>query len=223
MNLVFDLRYEHQHTHLAAKAEMQPGLHILVGRSGSCKTTLLNVLAGLWSAPNIKLRMGDSDWTRVPPAERGIGYAFQNGRLFPHLSVQENLRVGRAKQRDGAQLIETLELSRLLTAKPQNISGGQQRRVGVARALLATETLGLFDEPLAGLDDQSARAITESLHRGAQDRGLVFLVASHRVALFEELDDLTWWHMEATTDKTQDVFTLRPGVPTVAARGRPAI
>lgn len=144
------------------------GVTALFGRSGCGKTTLLRCLAGLQRASGY-LRFGDIDWQRdqyfLPTHQRPLAYVFQDARLFPHLTVAENLRFGfsrtAASQRhitwDAA--IQWLGLSQLLQHKPQQLSGGQQQRVAIARALLTSPQLLLLDEPLASLDLESKAEI----------------------------------------------------------------
>jgi molybdate transport system ATP-binding protein len=140
------------------------GLTALVGPSGAGKTTLLHVIAGL-IRPDAGLVRLDADvltdtaagvW--VPPHRRSIGYVTQDTRLFPHLSVRGNLQFGRwfAAAPPGRvaldDVVTLLELGPLLERRPSRLSGGEQQRVALGRALLTSPRLLLLDEPLAAVD-----------------------------------------------------------------------
>jgi molybdate transport system ATP-binding protein len=141
------------------------GITALFGRSGSGKTTLVNAIAGLVRPDRGSITVnGDClfDSTRgidVPVERRRVGYVFQEGRLFPHLTVRANLNYGHALARPGeryvkfGQVVELLGLEHTLERRPANLSGGEKQRVAIGRALLASPRLLLMDEPLAALDN----------------------------------------------------------------------
>ena len=140
------------------------GITALFGRSGAGKTTIVNMLAGLIKPDRGRIVVdGQSLFDgeagiHVPPERRRIGYVFQEGRLFPHLSVRGNLVYGRKRTPAGERRIEldavvtTLGIAPLLDRRPHHLSGGEKQRVALGRALLASPTLLLMDEPLASLD-----------------------------------------------------------------------
>jgi len=140
------------------------GVTALFGRSGCGKTTTVHMLAGLLRPDRGHIRIGDAllfDAARgidVPAEERGIGYVFQDARLFPHLSVRENLRYGARRARGRAthfrfdDVVELLGLAALLERQPAGLSGGERQRVAIGRALLAQPRVLLLDEPLAAID-----------------------------------------------------------------------
>lgn len=140
------------------------GIIAVYGRSGCGKTTLANVLAGLLSPKRGSIRLKDdvlfdsSKGIDLPPERRRIGYVFQEGRLFPHLTVRGNLAYGRARatgrnpEVTPDQVIELLGLEHLLARRPHDLSGGEKQRVALGRALLSDPNLLLMDEPLAALD-----------------------------------------------------------------------
>ncbi|MDB5811286.1 MAG: molybdenum transporter ATP-binding protein [Betaproteobacteria bacterium] len=155
------------------------GITALFGRSGSGKTTLVNVIAGLVRPDrgNIEVNgvsLFDSAAGRnVAIENRRVGYVFQDGRLFPHLTVRGNLDYGFAlaapAQRYVAfeQVVGLLGLKPLLDRRPSNLSGGEKQRVAIGRALLTSPRVLLMDEPLAALDNPRKREILhyiESLH-----------------------------------------------------------
>jgi molybdate transport system ATP-binding protein len=136
----------------------------LFGASGSGKTTLLNVIAGVVRPTEGRVSVGRHVMVDTqaglfePPHRRRIGYVFQEGRLFPHLTVRQNLLYGRwftrERERWGSldEVVALLGLEALLKRRPGTLSGGEKQRVAIGRALLASPRLLLMDEPLASLD-----------------------------------------------------------------------
>lgn len=136
------------------------GTTVLFGASGSGKTSLLRCIAGLDRAARGTIRVNGQAWqdgkSLLPVHRRGVGFVFQQPSLFPHLSVAGNLRFG-ARLRSGGslearQVIDTLALEPLLPRRVADLSGGEQQRVALGRALLSDPRLLLLDEPLAALD-----------------------------------------------------------------------
>jgi len=135
----------------------------ITGPSGSGKTTLLRIIAGLEIPDGGKIAIGgkiaNDPGIRIPPSGRGIGFVFQTAALWPHMTVRENIRFalhdrpsGDAERRTSA-LLDRMSASHLRDRYPSQISGGEARRVSIARALAAEPPLLLFDEPLTNLDD----------------------------------------------------------------------
>ncbi|MFK7745211.1 MAG: molybdenum ABC transporter ATP-binding protein [Roseobacter sp.] len=167
------------------------GITVLYGRSGSGKTTIVNALAGLLRADAGRV----STDTRVlydaqagidlPPHKRGVGYVFQEGRLFPHLTVKQNLMYGRwfaPQQADHAEvsrIIEMLGIGSLLNRRPTGLSGGEKQRVGIGRALLSSPRLILADEPLAALDDARKEEILPYFERLRDEIDIPIIYVSH--------------------------------------------
>jgi molybdate transport system ATP-binding protein len=141
-----------------------PGTTVLFGASGSGKSTVVNAIAGLLRPDAGRIALDEtvlfdrSETMDVPPERRGLGVVFQDSRLFPHLSVETNLRYGarRARGRPDVtgfdSVVDLLGISHLLARRPHNLSGGERQRVAIGRALLAQPRLLLMDEPLSGLD-----------------------------------------------------------------------
>ncbi len=163
----------------------------LTGPSGSGKTTLLNLVAGTLRPGRGHVRIDGrvfADSKRnimVPPHRRDVGYVFQDGRLFPHLTVQQNLHYGRWFSRDrtppvGAQrIIELLGIGHLLHRRAVGLSGGEQQRVALGRALFAAPRLLLMDEPLAGLDRERRLEILPLIARVRDEAQIPLIYVSH--------------------------------------------
>jgi molybdate transport system ATP-binding protein len=140
------------------------GVTALFGESGAGKSTVLNVTAGLLKPRSGRVIVGGrvlldtQSGVNVPPEQRRIGYVFQDGRLFPHLSVRRNLEYGARRSAGGlaenrlADIVGLLGIELLLERKPGSLSGGEKQRVAIGRALLSNPELLLLDEPLAALD-----------------------------------------------------------------------
>jgi molybdate transport system ATP-binding protein len=139
------------------------GVTALFGRSGAGKSTIVKAIAGLIQPEQGRIRVGDvvlfdsAQRVNVPAQRRRAGVVFQDGRLFPHLSVKDNLLYGFARANgvkaiDVESVIRMLGIEALLERKPATLSGGERQRVAVGRALLAQPAVLLMDEPLASLD-----------------------------------------------------------------------
>ena len=168
------------------------GLVALLGRSGSGKTTIVNVIAGLIRPDEGAIRIGSetmfdsSAGIFLRSHKRRLGYVFQDARLFPHMTVAQNLGYGRwfARSSDPkpyAHIIDLLGLAKLLERAPANLSGGEKQRVAIGRALLANPRLLLMDEPLASLDDARKQEIMPYLERLRDEMGVPILYVSHSV------------------------------------------
>ncbi|MDA0739533.1 MAG: molybdenum ABC transporter ATP-binding protein [Nitrospirae bacterium] len=165
------------------------GTTAIFGTSGSGKTTLLRCIAGLLRAPSGCLKFGQDLWqdehTFLPIQKRRVGVVFQDARLFPHLNAKHNLEYGmkRIQVSDRHihvdQVIELLGLEKLLERRVHHLSGGEQQRVAIGRALLISPQLLLMDEPLASLDHQRKKEILPFIQRLNQDLQIPVLYVSH--------------------------------------------
>lgn len=177
MSLDLDVAHTAGAFQLEVSARLGPGLTALVGPSGAGKTTLLNIVAGLVRASRARVSL-DGDvlvdteaGTWLPPHLRRVGYVFQDPRLFPHLTVRQNLLYGRwfRGPTPGAiepgDVIDLMNLAPLLHRRPSKLSGGEQQRVALGRALLTTPKLLLLDEPLASIDQAHRLEILPYLDR----------------------------------------------------------
>jgi molybdate transport system ATP-binding protein len=195
-----------RHTFGAAKFDIvfdveRPGITVLFGPSGSGKTTTVNVIAGLFKPQQGRIVLGDQlvlDTAKrvfVRPRDRGIGYVFQDARLFPHMSVHDNLRFGwrrsgrRADAAAIARIVELLDLAELLERKPSRLSGGERSRVALGRALLRSPVLLLLDEPLAALDAARRAEILPYLEKLHIEASLPIVYVTHSVDELSRLAD----------------------------------
>jgi molybdate transport system ATP-binding protein len=177
------------------------GITALFGRSGAGKTSLINMLAGLLRPKRgrIVLRgqtLFDSQrGIDLPPEQRRLGYVFQEGRLFPHLSVRQNLlygfrRVPAAERRIGLdQVVGLLGVEDLLARRPGALSGGEKQRVALGRALLANPRLLLMDEPLAALDQPRKEEILPFIEQLKAELDLPIIYVSHSMPEIVRLAD----------------------------------
>jgi molybdate transport system ATP-binding protein len=166
----------------------------LFGPSGSGKTSLINAIAGLLRPDRGSIRLNDivlfdsKTTVNVPPHQRRIGYVFQEGRLFPHLSVRQNLDYGRRMSRrprdvkEFERIAALLDIGHLLDRRPRMLSGGERQRVAMGRALLMGPRLLLLDEPLASLDAGHKREILPYLVRLRDEASIPLVYVSHTPA-----------------------------------------
>jgi molybdate transport system ATP-binding protein len=172
------------------------GLTALFGRSGAGKTSIVNAIAGLIRPERGRIVVDGSvlldteHGIYIPAHRRRVGYIFQEGRLFPHLTVRQNLSFGRwfapGRDRPGAaglaDVVDLLGIAGLLDRRPGRLSGGEKQRVAIGRALLASPRLLLMDEPLASLDARRKDEILPHLERLRDRSGVPIVYVSHSVA-----------------------------------------
>lgn len=160
---------------------------VLLGASGSGKTTALNIIAGLVKPDKGKVLLHDRDVTNIPTQKRNIGFVFQNYALFQYMNVAQNIEFGlqirkipkdqRQKRRD--ELLELVGLVGLGGRMPSQLSGGQQQRVALARALAVEPDVLLLDEPLGALDAKIRVELRRSLKRIQQQLGVAAVLVTH--------------------------------------------
>jgi molybdate transport system ATP-binding protein len=177
---------------LAAKFETEARVTALFGPSGAGKTTIINMIAGL-IAPDRgrimyrgKVLFDAAGKVNLPPHRRQFGYVFQDGRLFPHLTVRGNLEYGRRMfrlKRDAGELeriIAMLDIAHLADRRPGRLSGGERQRVAIGRALLIRPQLLLLDEPLASLDAARKAEIMPYLERLRDEAQVPMIYVTHQ-------------------------------------------
>lgn len=200
-DLSFDITIRFNGFELATQFHDDVRMLAIIGRSGIGKTSLLNALAGLIKPARGFIKLQDDilfDSARgihVPAYQRHIGYVFQDARLFPHLSVKHNLDyasyLARHRQAviDPARLIDLLGLGPLLKRRPYSLSGGEQQRVGIARALLSAPRLLLLDEPLSAIDKARREAISTMLLDIKRETSVPMILVSHNAEDIARLSD----------------------------------
>jgi molybdate/tungstate transport system ATP-binding protein len=163
---------------------------VLMGPTGAGKTVLLEAIAGLISCKSGTIHIRDKNVTKMPPEKRGVSIVYQDYALFPHLTVRENVEYGlhfRKIDRGEAgkrfnRMVEILDLGHLLTRLPINLSGGENQRVSLARALMVNPRVLLLDEPLSALDPgfrEEIRNRLKSLHKNSD---VTFFMVTHDFA-----------------------------------------
>jgi len=202
------------------------GVTVLFGRSGSGKTSIVNAVAGLLIpdegriVSDERVLLDTAAGVRVKPHRRRLGYIFQEGRLFPHLTVRQNLGYGAwfapkgAARADLAQVVDLLGLGALLERRPAALSGGEKQRVAIGRALLAAPQLILADEPLAALDEARKAEILPYFERLRDSVSVPILYVSHSASEVARL---------ATTVVAIEAGRVMAQGPAAEVLGNPAV
>ena len=204
----FNIEYYSGGFHLSGNLEITDRVTGIFGPSGAGKTTLLQLLSGLKRPSKGFIKTGqevlfDSDTrTFISPHKRKIGYVFQEGRVFPHLNVEENLKYGWKKNTHSSgylnEIVDLLELRPLLKKRPAQLSGGENQRTAIGRALMSDARLLLLDEPFTSLDPAIKKQAISLLDRVIHYLNIPVLVVSH------ELKDLLML--------SQNLILIRSGV-----------
>ena len=166
----------------------------IFGHSGSGKTTLLRCLAGLETNVRGHIEVNGEAWLdeniNLSSQQRNVGYVFQEGRLFPHLTVVKNLKYGSDRMStpeldnnnvDHHHLLELLNIQQLLERYPHQLSGGEKQRVAIGRALLKNPQMLLLDEPLASLDENRKQEILPYLEQLHEELSIPVIYVSHNM------------------------------------------
>lgn len=187
-DLAFDFGSEHRTT-------------ALFGPSGAGKTSLLMMIAGIIVpdsgriACNGRLLLDTAAGIVLPPESRRLGVVFQDQRLFPHLSVEANLRFGRRPRRQNSgeppfdRITAVLELDGLLQRRPESLSGGERQRVALGRALMSAPDLLLLDEPIGAVDEPHRETILSYVDRVVHEWDVPMLYVSHHRSEVQRLAD----------------------------------
>jgi len=224
---LLDFQLRHQYPggfELDIAFELSHPVSSLFGPSGSGKTSVLSTIAGFLRPQTGKVRLGDrtvldtAGSVHLPPERRRLGVVFQDHLLFPHLTVEANLRYGR-RRRNGRgpsielrRVVEVLEVGGLLRRYPGSLSGGEQQRVALGRALLCGPELLLMDEPLASLDARLKARILAYLQRVTAEWEIPTLFVSHSQADVRRVADwvVVLERGHVVTSATPDVALSRP-------------
>jgi molybdate transport system ATP-binding protein len=194
MTLAVDVTHRFGSFLLEARFVSEGRLTAFFGRSGSGKTSLVNIIAGVIRPDRGRIVLDDTvlvDTKQrifVPKYRRRVGYVFQEGRLFPHLTVRQNLLFGRwftpKRERNIGldQVLDLLGIAPLLDRRPGALSGGEKQRVAIGRALLTSPRLLLLDEPLASLDDTRKEEILPFIERLRDEAQVPIVYVSHSIS-----------------------------------------
>jgi molybdate transport system ATP-binding protein len=159
----------------------------LYGPSGAGKTSVLELIAGLRMPERGRIELHGRDVTALPPRLRRVGYVPQDDALFPHLSVRQN--VFYARRSTASHVLDVLELTSLLDRNVKTLSGGERKRVALARALLSDPEVLLLDEPLSGVDVALRDRVLEYLVRVREEFPVPAIYVTHQMAEVEAICD----------------------------------
>ena len=151
----------------------------LYGPSGAGKTTILELIAGLRKPASGEIFLDGQPLTGLPARERRVGYVTQDDTLFPHLSVRRNVLYGATESID--HVASVLEISQLLERGVRHLSGGERKRVALARALLSNPRILLLDEPLAGVDPDLRKRVLDYLVRVREEFPIPIVYVTHEI------------------------------------------
>ncbi|HUP59618.1 MAG TPA: ATP-binding cassette domain-containing protein [Thermoanaerobaculia bacterium] len=168
------------HFTLEVSVEMAARTTALYGPSGSGKTSILEVIAGLRRPMRGHVEIHRRSVDDVPPRARRVGYVPQDDALFPHLSVRQNVCYGGAAE--GTPVLDVLEIGHLMERGVRQLSGGERKRVALARALLSKPEVLLLDEPLAGVDVELRGRVLEYLVRVRDEFPVPMIYVTHDIA-----------------------------------------
>lgn len=166
---------------------------VILGASGSGKSTLLSVMSGLERADGGTVEYGEINLSNLNDAQltafrrERIGFIFQQYYLLSHLSVQNNVKMGAdlAGNKDYAQIIEAVGLGDKLKSRPSQLSGGEQQRVCIARALAKNPQVLFLDEPTGALDEKTGREVLDYIAKFKAERGITVIMVTHNENIAE--------------------------------------
>lgn len=169
---------------------------VILGASGSGKSTLLSILSGLERADSGKVACGDNDLSAMTDKEltefrrKNVGFIFQQYFLLPHLNVENNVKMGAdlVGNKDFKEIIKAVGLEAKLKNKPSELSGGEQQRVCIARALAKNPKILFLDEPTGALDEKTGREILDYIIKLKKERGFTMIMVTHNINIAETAD-----------------------------------
>lgn len=179
---------------------------VILGPSGAGKTLLLETIAGLTIPDNGEIFFMEKDMTESPPEDRDVGLVYQDFALFPHLSVRENIGFGlKSSSRDRVEeLASFLGIDHLLDENPLTLSGGEKKRVTLARALAPEPKFMLFDEPLSSLDERIQKRMRREIKKVHKRMDLTSVYVTHNQSEAMYLADRIAIMMDGTIVQTGD-------------------
>ncbi|MGQ1785102.1 MULTISPECIES: molybdenum ABC transporter ATP-binding protein [unclassified Saccharicrinis] len=186
-----DIKLKRKDFNIDVNQVFDDGITGIFGASGSGKTSILNSISGLVGPDEGRITIGkktiydSSKKINQPVDRRNIGYVFQEGRLFPHMTVEKNIRYGEkrfgSKRLSFDEVVDLLKIRHLLNSKPAKISGGERQRTALARTLLSCPSILLLDEPFSALDTHIRSEIIPFLLKIHQTVNIPILVVSHDI------------------------------------------
>lgn len=173
-------------------------LSVLSGPSGSGKTTCLNMIAGLVHPDEGHIQIGEDTYFKtnskpLPPEKRRVGYVIQDYALFPHMTVEKNVQYGmksfnrEEKHTSALNLLEKFAIKHLANAYPHEISGGEQQRTAIARALAIEPDILILDEPLSALDDKARGKALDVITDIQHSLNIPILMVTHNLSEVEKI------------------------------------
>ena len=169
--------------------QLKPGeIVAITGPSGSGKTTLLRCICGLEILDKGSIILNSKEITDVKPERRGIGLIFQKPVLYPHLSVEGNLKLG-SRNKEIFDALEEVGLQGFNRRRVETLSGGEGQRVALARALLANPTVLLLDEPFSSIDDELSDRLVSEVRELLKKRGCPAILVTHNKKIAENFAD----------------------------------
>ena len=185
---------------LDARFRAKPGVTVLFGPTASGKTLTLRLVAGVLRPASGSIRFGDVAFDDLPPHARGLGFAPQDGALWPHRDVRAHLSPFATSERT-TELLALVGLEQHADRRPHGLSGGERQRLAFARALARAPKLLLFDEPFSALDDES-RVKMGAIVRAEAERGSTILFVTHDREEAERLGDAFVLFRDGLTEET---------------------
>jgi molybdate/tungstate transport system ATP-binding protein len=190
---------------------------VFLGPSGSGKTMLLELIAGMWFPDSGKIFMDGNDVTMLPPEKRGVGFVYQNYMLFPHKTVFENIAFGlnirkvdkKEIQHQVEEMMNLFGITKLAKRLPRTLSGGEQQRTALARALIIHPKVLLMDEPLSALDRITREGLVQEFKRIHKKFDVTIIHVTHNFDEALQLADRVAIIKEGTVSQfgnTDDVF-----------------
>ncbi len=169
---------------------------VILGASGSGKSTLLSVLSGLERVDGGKVFYDDKDLSTMTEKEltefrrNTVGFIFQQYYLLPHLNVENNVKMGAdlIGNKDFREIIKAVGLENKLKNKPAELSGGEQQRVCIARALAKNPKILFLDEPTGALDEKTGREVLDYIIKSQGERGFTMVMVTHNLNIAETAD-----------------------------------
>lgn len=169
---------------------------VILGASGSGKSTLMSLLSGLERADSGKIMCGDEEISAMTDKQltdfrrREVGFIFQQYYLLPHLSVDKNVKMGAdlGGNKNYREIIETVGLSDKLKSRPSELSGGEQQRVCIARALAKNPKILFLDEPTGALDEATGRSVLDYIVKLKEQKGFTMIMVTHNLNIADMAD-----------------------------------